>query len=114
MGSELMMKTIEGLPAVNTQTLPLIGTCPNCQGDEDEAGGPQHASGHARVCWDPQALIDTMNRRTDCSSGRKAILCTDALDLHWSQTSNSWSHMSYFNYSHGSNSYSNQLGVNSN
>merc|ERR1712190_41178 len=35
--SELMMKTIEGLPAYNNQALAVIGTCPNCQGDEDEA-----------------------------------------------------------------------------
>merc|ERR1712190_437528 len=84
--SELMLKTVTGLPQVNTnidqvdpsQTngLSLIGTCPNCNGDEDEddvdilgnkiPGITLHKSGHQRVCWRDGESLDTQSRSTDC------------------------------------------------
>merc|ERR1712107_379212 len=80
--SELMLKTVTNLPATNTFAVPIIGTCPNCAGDEDEYDvltgaliGTAHASGHARVCWDPGATLDTASRRTDCGTAtKKAVL----------------------------------------
>merc|ERR1719203_2457662 len=87
--SEIMLRTVEGCPPTNTAEIPLMGTCPNCEGDDDEAPAPynphdgsayddsppRHASGHARVCWDPAAPLTTEGRRTDCHGGKKAILC---------------------------------------
>jgi hypothetical protein len=80
--SEIMLKAIDGLPQTNTAGVPLMGTCPNCQGDPDEAGGPQHASGHARVCWQPDSFLLTQYRNTDCSSGGlKAVICVEEIQL---------------------------------
>jgi hypothetical protein len=79
--SELMLRSIENLPTRNTASVPLIGTCPNCAGDDDEAEGEQHVSGHSRVCWDPDVPLDATRKRTDCSgvNGRKALLCVEEL-----------------------------------
>jgi len=109
--SELMMKTVMGLPQTNTFSKPLIGTCPNCEGDDDEydaSGQPmgiEHASGHARVCWDPGAALDTLNRRTNCESGvAKVVLCVDAHDSVWTNTNwadiSSYSHSSSYGHSY--------------
>jgi len=73
--SEIQQLTIDGAPAENTAQVPLIGTCPNCEGAEDMPELPQHASGHARICWDPGEPLTSAARRTDCSQGRKAVLC---------------------------------------
>merc|ERR1719436_1236766 len=43
--SEIMLRSIEGIPAKNTAIPALIGTCPHCEGDEDEADSIEtHAS----------------------------------------------------------------------
>merc|ERR1712113_1183306 len=83
----------------NTMSVPLVGTCPNCEGDADEDPSIlSHASGHARVCWDPAATLDTINRRTDCSSGRKAVLCVDSHDHLWGNITN-WGGISAYSHS---------------
>jgi hypothetical protein len=79
--SEIMLKAIDGMPQTNTAGLPIIGTCPNCQGDPDEADGPQHASGHARVCWQPDSVLVMQYRSTDCTAGRKAVVCVEEIQL---------------------------------
>lgn len=102
--SELMLKTVTGLPQTNTMTKPLIGTCPNCEGDADEydasgvALGVEHASGHMRVCWDPGMTLDTLNRRTDCSAGAKAVLCVDSHDSIWGNIT-TWGGISTYSHS---------------
>jgi len=80
--SEIEQKTIEGVPPTNTASVPLMGACPNCAGDLDVVDGPQHMSGHSRVCWDPTEDLSAERRRTDCSTGEKAVLCvTDRGDI---------------------------------
>merc|ERR1712048_424708 len=73
--SEIMLRTIEKAPKVNPARVPLMGTCPNCEGDEDDPDGTQHVSGHARVCWDTAAPLSATSKRTGCSAGKKAVLC---------------------------------------
>merc|ERR1712113_999960 len=110
--SELMLKTVTGLPLVNTASVPLMGTCPNCEGDEDEPNGLVHVSGHARVCWDPQATLDTFNRRTDCSdaNGRKAVFCVDAHDSIWGNIT-TWSGISSYSHSYSSGIVGSNTGI---
>lgn len=72
---EIEQQTIEGMPTTNTASVPLIGSCPGCAGTADMPGYAQHASGHARICWNPSAELSLAGRRTDCTVGRKAVLC---------------------------------------
>merc|ERR1719265_2195417 len=62
---EIAQQAIDGLPAKNTASTPLLGACPGCEGDADQASGPQHVSGHARICWAPDAALKTAAWRTD-------------------------------------------------
>jgi hypothetical protein len=73
--SEIGERSVLEAPAVNTAEVPLLGTCPNCAGEPDIPDGPQHVSGHARVCWDPKSKLTLEERRTDCGGGRKALMC---------------------------------------
>jgi hypothetical protein len=73
--SEIMLRSIEGMPSTNTAEIPLMGTCPNCAGDDDTGDVPIHVSGHFRVCWDPSARLAQDTKRTDCTAGRKAVMC---------------------------------------
>merc|ERR1712217_839523 len=131
--SELMLKTVTGLPQVNdnidlvdpfqTQGLSLIGTCPNCNGDEDEddvdihgnaiPDVDKHVSGHLRVCWRYQEPLDTQSRATDCAQKQPitanpsnfVVLCVDAHDAAWTGITNwegikSYSHSSSFGHSY--------------
>merc|ERR1719291_518655 len=126
--SELMLKTVTGLPQVNenidaaapsnTNGLSLIGTCPNCNGDEDEAdtdilgnqipGVAKHVSGHMRVCWRNDEALDTQSRSTDCASGSTAkfvVLCVDAHDAAWTGITDwngikAYSHSATFGHSY--------------
>lgn len=72
---EIEQQTIEGMPTTNTASVPLMGSCPGCAGTEDAPGITQHASGHARICWNPAAELTLAGRRVDCTAGRKAVLC---------------------------------------
>jgi prefoldin subunit 5 len=67
--SEIEQHTVEGMPSSNTGTVPLWGTCPNCQGDT--------VAGHNfRVCWDTGAPITPEDKRTDClMTGPKIVMC---------------------------------------
>lgn len=75
--SEITLRSIEGMPSTNTAGAPLFGTCPHCDGDPDDPEGEQHASGHSRVCWQDDAYLDMNSRNTDCSAGKKAVLCVE-------------------------------------
>jgi hypothetical protein len=72
---EIAQQAIDGLPAKNTASTPLLGACPGCEGKPDQADGPQHVSGHARICWPPDAMLKTEAWRTDCSDGVMSIVC---------------------------------------
>mmetsp|Transcript_47084 Transcript_47084/g.103018 ORF Transcript_47084/g.103018 Transcript_47084/m.103018 type:complete len:857 (-) Transcript_47084:131-2701(-) len=73
--SEIAEQAIQGLPESNTAGVPVLGACPSCEGDDDSATGSHHASGHARVCWGPGSALNVPSRSSDCSSGRKAVVC---------------------------------------
>merc|ERR1719343_1113526 len=72
--SEIIERTIEGIPEKNSATLALMAKCPNCEGKDDEAYGVQHKSGHARICWDKDKDLGS-TYRNDCETGRKAVMC---------------------------------------
>merc|ERR1719343_1151094 len=72
--SEIIERTIEGIPLKNTATLPLMAKCPNCEGDTDEDYGRPHKDKHARICWDPQHDLGAKYRK-NCDTGRKAVMC---------------------------------------
>jgi hypothetical protein len=72
---EIQQGAIAGAPETNTASLPLMGTCPGCEGMLDSESGVTHPSGHARICWDTGATLDGESKRKDCSHGRKAIMC---------------------------------------
>jgi predicted nucleic acid-binding Zn-ribbon protein len=78
--SEIQQNAVEGAPNTNTASVPLMGTCPGCEGVADDQTGVTHPSGHARICWDPEATLDQNGRREDCNHGRKAIMCV--MDRH--------------------------------
>jgi hypothetical protein len=78
--SELLLRSIEDMPSSNTASVPLMGTCPNCEGTPDVPDGVQHASLHSRICWDPDAEINGVTKRRDCSTGRKAVMCVQDRD----------------------------------
>jgi hypothetical protein len=76
--SEIMLRALEDLPLKNTADVPLFGKCPNCEGNADDPEGLVfHASGHARVCWDPDAQLNMMFRRMDSTAGMKSMLCVE-------------------------------------
>merc|ERR1719215_2582524 len=81
--SEIMQQAIEGMPTHNDASAVLMGTCPECEGDNDVEGGPVHVSGHFRTCWDPEHLLDGSKMRTDCGhKSMKAVMCVlDRFDL---------------------------------
>jgi hypothetical protein len=79
--SELMLRSIEDLPTSNGADVPVMGTCPHCEGTLDEPDSVEaHASGHSRICWDPSAELNAVTKRRDCSEGRKAVVCVEDRD----------------------------------
>jgi len=68
---EIQEQTVEGIPTTNTAPDPLLGACPDCEGENDK----WFQSGHSRVCWDAEATLDFSSRRENCGTGKKAILC---------------------------------------
>jgi len=82
--SEIMLRALEDLPLDNSAPAPLLGTCPNCEGEIDQPDGIQHKDGHARICWDPAAKLNMESKRGDCSSGMKSILCVEEFTYYGS------------------------------
>jgi len=72
---EIEAMSIKNLPLRNTAPVPLIGACPMCAGDSDEGTSFLHADGHARVCWDSEALLDQVSARRSCSHGFRVFPC---------------------------------------
>lgn len=68
---EIQEQTVQGIPKINSAPTPLLGACPECEGQRDET----FQSGHSRVCWDPGAPLTMDSRRNNCGVGKKAILC---------------------------------------
>merc|ERR1719327_347201 len=68
---EIAEQTVEGIPETNTAELPLIGTCPHCQGD----AAADFPSGHKRTCWKQGANLTSEAKSTNCASGQKTLLC---------------------------------------
>lgn len=78
--SEIQERTIEDMPNLNSASVPLLGGCPGCEGNVDVPGETaQHAAGHARVCWDPDAELGgtvAAGPRKDCGPhGHKVAMC---------------------------------------
>lgn len=68
---EIQEQTVQGMPAINTASSPLLGACPDCAGTDDKF----FQSGHGRVCWASEAALDIGSRQVNCGTGQKAILC---------------------------------------
>jgi len=73
--AELAQNSIHEMPLTNTADKPLIGTCPQCEGDSDKAGGPTHKDGHARICWAAGADLTLASQRKDCATGPFKVAC---------------------------------------
>jgi len=69
--AEIEEQTVEGIPETNTAGYPLIGTCPNCEGDE----ATDFPDGHKRVCWRQGKELTHAGKVTGCAGGKKAVLC---------------------------------------
>jgi len=69
--AEMEAHAILDLPVENEAETPLIGPCPACEGDKDEAA----TSGHLRVCWNAGANLTIGERFSKCSDGQKSIAC---------------------------------------
>lgn len=69
--AEMQAHAVLELPQNNTADTPLIGPCPGCEGDEDEAT----SSGHLRVCWKAGAKLTSEERFMQCNQGQKSIAC---------------------------------------
>lgn len=68
---EIEEQTVDQMPEENTAEEPLIGVCPNCDGDK----GDSYASGHARICWNAGEKLAHESKNTACGVGLKAIMC---------------------------------------
>lgn len=73
--AELAQASIHEMPLTNTAAKPLLGSCPDCEGDTDVTGGTQHRSGHARVCWDAGAELKLATQRTNCGIPPFSVAC---------------------------------------
>lgn len=68
---EIEERTIQDIPQKLSSGEPLLGACPNCEGEEDE----MYKSGHARICWKQGASLDLQGESLKCGKGKKVILC---------------------------------------
>lgn len=84
--SEILAHSVEGMPVNNTADVPVLGACPQCEGDTDSS----NKAGHSRICWDKDVPLDRPSRRLNCNTGPKAIMCVydrgDIRKLQWSFT----------------------------
>jgi hypothetical protein len=69
--SEIEERTILEMPVNNTGDFPLLGSCTNCAGEDDNS----LKSGHARVCWMRGQPLDEDGKASSCSTGKKVVLC---------------------------------------
>lgn len=68
---EIEERTIQDIPQSLSSQAPLLGACPNCEGEEDE----MYKSGHARICWKEGSSLDLQGESLKCGKGKKVILC---------------------------------------
>eukprot|EP00746_Dinoflagellata_sp_MGD_P163421 gnl/MRDRNA2_/MRDRNA2_91450_c0_seq1.p1 gnl/MRDRNA2_/MRDRNA2_91450_c0~~gnl/MRDRNA2_/MRDRNA2_91450_c0_seq1.p1 ORF type:complete len:718 (+),score=186.68 gnl/MRDRNA2_/MRDRNA2_91450_c0_seq1:122-2275(+) len=68
---EIEEATVLGIPRTNTGKVPLLGTCPNCEGDDDDS----RASGHLRKCWRADKNLNMKDKSTNCGQGPRIVLC---------------------------------------
>jgi len=68
---EIEEATVLGIPRTNTGKVPLIGKCPNCEGDDDD----DRASGHLRKCWRTGKALTMKDKSTNCGEGPRVVLC---------------------------------------
>lgn len=71
--SEIQERTILAMPINNTAEVPLLGTCPNCAGDDDK----DLVDSHARQCWFRGQPLNDQGVTGNCRKGKKAILCVE-------------------------------------
>jgi len=69
--SEIEQQSVEGIPLTNTAGEPLLGTCPSCAGDENEA----YVDKHSRKCWNAGKGLNDKDISKICGKGLKAVLC---------------------------------------
>lgn len=68
---EITSAAVLDLPETNTASAPLMGACPQCEGNEDTLS----ASGHLRICWRQGVALTTHEKSSGCSSGPFSIAC---------------------------------------
>lgn len=75
--AEIEANAVLDLPTENLADTPLIGPCPGCEGDENDAA----ANGHLRVCWKSGSSLTMKERLLTCNEGRKSLACVRATEL---------------------------------
>jgi hypothetical protein len=70
---EIEEATVLGIPRTNTGKVPLLGTCPNCEGDDDD----DRKSGHLRKCWRAGKNLNMKDKSTNCGQGPRVVLCVN-------------------------------------
>mmetsp|Transcript_98050 Transcript_98050/g.261804 ORF Transcript_98050/g.261804 Transcript_98050/m.261804 type:complete len:681 (+) Transcript_98050:103-2145(+) len=68
---ELKGRLVDNLPHVNTESIPLYGTCPGCHG-EQYAGA---AAGRLRRCFKKDAKVCCKGESKDCNGGMALAVC---------------------------------------
>lgn len=68
---EIEEQTVEGIPTTNTAEVPLLGACPHCEGNAEAS----YVDKHARLCWPSGKALNHKDKRKNCGTGLKAILC---------------------------------------
>jgi len=68
---EIEELSVEQIPLTNTAEVPLLGACPQCEGED----GSSFKDGHARLCWNPGKKLGHEDKSKTCGKGQKAILC---------------------------------------
>lgn len=70
---EIEEATVLGIPLKNSGPVPLMGTCPNCEGREDK----ERKSGHLRKCWRTGKPLTVKSRSDTCGEGDRVVLCVN-------------------------------------
>merc|ERR1719428_36914 len=72
---EILARSIANMPDINSAEVPVMGTCPGCEGEKDSEDSDTHASKHSRICWDPKESLNSAQARYTCNQGKKAVMC---------------------------------------
>jgi len=77
--SELSIGTIVNAPSRNQNDQMLIGTCPDCDGEDVPPSDYQGFRRKLRFCWHSQSLVNTIERANNCGEGNEywAVACIE-------------------------------------